>query len=139
MCIRDRALIEASVRHKEESRKEFQKLDLSEGKPKILSYLLDHEGIPQRELAENCHVKPATITFLLEKMLADGLIWKKTLHISGGKRALGIYLTEEGRQLALRCRDIVKEMEIRSLQGFSEEEKETLILLLNRVSENLSH
>lgn len=131
------ALIEVSAAHEKSSWAEFRKLDLSPGQPKVLSKLRSQEGYLQKELAEFCHVEPATMAVLLANMKKRGLIRKETTHVSGGKRAYQIYLTEVGRQLAEKVDEIVQEVEERSYQGFAEEEKEQLVVLLERVAENL--
>lgn len=47
---------------------------LSPGQPKILHYLLTHDGCMQRELADSCDIEPATVSRLLDKMEEDGLV-----------------------------------------------------------------
>lgn len=131
------ALIETSSAHGKSTWEEFRKLDLSPGQPKVLSWLRSREGCLQKELAEFCHVEPATMAVLLANMEKKGFIRKETTHVSGGKRAYQIYLTEPGRQLAEEVCRIVQEVEQKSYQGFTEEEKEQLIALLGRITENL--
>jgi DNA-binding MarR family transcriptional regulator len=58
--------------------------------------------------------------------------------VSGGKRAFRIFLTEEGKRLADQVNCVVEEMEEKGFAGFSEEEKDQLISLLGRLTENLA-
>jgi DNA-binding MarR family transcriptional regulator len=132
------ALINTSLTHKKRARQEFQKADLSEGQPKVLEYLYNHEGCLQKELATECYVEPATMTVLLQNMVNKGLIEKKVAYVSGGKRAFGIYLTELGRQKAIKSYEIVNDLEKISYKGFTEDEKSTLLKLLQRISDNLN-
>jgi DNA-binding MarR family transcriptional regulator len=113
-------------------------LDLSPGQPKVLSSLRFQEGHLQKELAALCHVEPATMVVLLSNMEKRGMIRKEVDHVSGGKRAFRIYLTEEGRRLADRVDQIVEGIEEKGFAGFSEEEKDQLITLLGRMTENLA-
>lgn len=131
------ALIEASAAHEKNSWAEFRKLNLSPGQPKVLSSLRYKEGYLQKELAEFCHVEPATMAVLLANMEKKGLIRKEITHVSGGKRAYRIYLTELGRQMAEKVNDVVNEVEERGCRDFTEEEKERLTVLLKRVAKNL--
>lgn len=131
-------LIRASYLHKRACRQAFQELSLSEGQPKVLSTLMKKEGYLQKDLAKMCRVEPATMTSLLKKMTANRLIIKESVHVSGGKRAYGIYLSDEGRAKGKRIEEIVDTLEEVSFKGFSEEEKEQLLSYLGRVSENLS-
>lgn len=113
-------------------------LNLSEGQPKVLSQLLDNDGAVQKELARVCQVEPATMTSLLRRMEADGLIRKETVYISGGKRAFGIFLTESGRDCAVKVNEIVDALEEISFKDFSASEKNKLYEMLMRITENLS-
>lgn len=131
------ALIKASSTHQKSCWTEFRKLDLSPGQPKVLSRLRYQEGYLQKDLAALCHVEPATMVVLLSNMEKRGMIRKEVDHVSGGKRAFRIYLTEEGRKLAEQVDRIVAEIEQKSFEGFSEEEKDSLIMLLDRMTKNL--
>ncbi len=132
------ALIKASATHQKSCGIEFRKLELSPGQPKVLSRLRYKEGYLQKELAALCHVEPATMVVLLSNMEKRGMIRKEVDHVSGGKRAFRIYLTEEGKRLAEQVDTVVSEIERRSFEGFTEEEKNQLITLLDRMTENLS-
>ena len=56
------ALLETQKAHWELSRKGFQKLELTDGQPKILYILLRREGCVQKDLAEVCRIRPSTLT-----------------------------------------------------------------------------
>lgn len=131
-------LANASLMHRKNVRQHFQELDLSDGQPKVLASLLDNEGIVQKELATVCCVEPATMTSLLQKMQQDGFIEKRQRSVSGGKRANCIYLTDKGREYALASNKIMDEAEILAFKGFTKEEKETFLLLIKRLTDNLS-
>ena len=131
-------LLNASAAHQKSCWAGFRELDLSPGQPKVLSRLRYQEGYLQKELAALCHVEPATMVVLLSNMEKRGMIRKEVDHVSGGKRAFRIYLTEEGRRLAEQVDKVVEEIEEKCFSGFSEEEKDCLISLLERMTENLS-
>ncbi len=131
------ALIGCSAAHKKCSMREFQKLDLTTGQPKVLSILSQKEGYLQKDLAVRCHVEPATMTSILNNMLDKKLIYKKKESVSGGKRAYSIYLTEKGHEMAQKVNQIVDDIEVISYQSFREDEKQLLIHLLNRIQTNL--
>lgn len=132
-----RALIFCSSAHRKACRSEFRKLNLSEGQPKVLSVLLEQEGYLQKDLAKRCHVEPATMTIVLNNMEKKGLIKRETSHVSGGKRAFSIFLTEEGRLLAETVDNIVGDMESKAFKGFSSAEQENFIECLNKIGKNL--
>lgn len=122
--------------HRKKSRQYFQELELTDGQPKVLSILSKMEGCVQKELAEACRVEPATMTSLLKNMEQTNLIVKEKKQISG-KRAYGIYLTDEGRALADKVEDIVVKMEQVSFAGFTPEEREQFLELFTRIYQNL--
>ncbi|NLJ96588.1 MAG: MarR family transcriptional regulator [Clostridiales bacterium] len=131
------ALINSYMTHKKRSFQCFQDLDLTTGQPKVLTVLNKDEGYLQKDLAKRCHVEPATMTSLLNNMEKKNLIYKEPVYVSGGKRANSVYLTEKGRQLANKVIEIVNNIEEISFKNFNDDEKYTLINLLNRVTTNL--
>lgn len=131
------ALLETSSAHAELSRNEFYKLTLTDGQPKILYILRRQDGYVQKELAKICGIRPSTLTVLLSKMEKSNLIRKEREIVSGGKRAYKVYLTNEGKDMADKVEDIVEKMEERSFKGFSPDEKNQLLKMLGRVSDNL--
>ncbi len=131
-------LISASSAHQKSCWGGFRELDLSPGQPKVLSRLRYQEGYLQKDLAALCHVEPATMVVLLSNMEKRGMIRKEVDHVSGGKRAYRIYLTEEGRRLAEQVDRVVEEIEQKSFAGFTEEEKDMLIAFLERMTHNLA-
>ncbi len=131
------ALIRAHTLHMQKSRQEFQKIGLSDGQPKILTHLLSNNGILQKDLSESCGVRPATMTSLLKIMAVKNLITKKEVLTSCGKRGNLIFLTDYGRDLAYKVIEIFEQVERICYQGFDDAEKEMLITMLDRVSENL--
>lgn len=110
--------------------------NLTPGQPKVLDYLSMHDGAVQKEIAESCHIEPATLTSVLLGMEKKGLITRKNLN--GNRRSLYVYLTDEGKMLAKEVERKFELIEKKALFGFNEEEKELLTVLLTRVNENMS-
>lgn len=133
------ALIDTYSAHKKCSFAEFQKLNLSTGQPKVLSILNREEGYLQKDLAKRAHVEPATMTSILSNMLKNGLIYREPAYVSGGKRANAIYLTDKGRDISIKVNKIIIDMEDLSFRGFSDNEKQLLINLLDRIQSNLQN
>ena len=133
------ALMGAYHAHFAASRKQFAKLDLTEGQPKIL-YFLHHgcEGALQKELAQYVGITPATLTSVLDKMTAKGYIRKEETRVSGGKRGFRIFLSEEGAVAARKVDSMIEELEEKAMKGFTEEERKSVLALLTRLENNLS-
>ena len=131
------ALLGASSAHGAASRQVFAELGLTEGQPKILYILRRKDGQVQRELAARCGIRPSTLAVLLATMEKRGLIYREICHVSCGKRASRVLLTQEGKSLAERLEEAVENLERRSLKGFTAEEQTTLFQMLERVERNL--
>lgn len=111
-------------------------VDLSAGQPKVLTYVHNHEGCMQKDLAAFYGIEPATISRLLDRMESDGLIVRKSA--DEDKRATAIYLTEKGRAGQDHVARIHCITEEQGLQGFSEEEKQVFRACLKRLYKNLT-
>lgn len=109
--------------------------NLTPGQPKVLDYLLCHDGAVQKEIANACHIEPATITSVLLGMEHKGLIIRKS--INGNRRSLYVYLTDKGKSLAKQVALMFEEIEGKALYGFSSDEKELLTILLTKINKNL--
>lgn len=130
-------LANASLMHRKTCRQKFQEMNLSDGQPKVLASLLENEGIVQKELANICFVEPATMTSLLQKMQQDGFIEKRQKAVSGGKRANCVFLTDKGREYAKASIQIMDDAEVQAFNGFTSEEKELFLSLIERLTNNL--
>ena len=106
---------------------------LTPGQPKILDYLLHHDGAIQKEIAIFCHIEPASLTAILNGMENKGYIERKTA--GSNRRSLHVYLTETG--YADRLDLEFARIESEALKGFTEAEARQLKELLGRVYENM--
>ena len=132
------ALLTTQRAHFSRSRRGFQELNLSDGQPNVLYVLRDLEGCVQKELAEFCQIKPSSIAVMLDRLQEQGFVRREATKVSGGKRAFRIFLTEKGREKANQVHALMEDIELECFQGFSTEEYEQLITLLERVKNNLS-
>ena len=106
-------------------------LKLMPGQPKILLYLLEHDGA----ITEGCVLDKSTVTSLLARMAQQELIVRHP-H-ARDRRAAMTYLTEKGRALAEEVHDICRRSDERALRGIDAQERQTLVRLLRQVSANL--
>lgn len=130
------ALLGSSAAHGDASRKIFNDYGLTESQPKIL-YILDfNEGIVQKDFAQLCSIKPSTMTVQLARLEKDGLIRREICYISGGKKAYKIYLTKQGKKIADSLIERIDQLEDICFNGFTDDEKNQLLSLLERVEAN---
>ena len=95
-------------------------LGLTPGQPKILDYLIDHEGHDQKTIAAYCEIEPATVGSILLGMEETGLIVRR--QHPGNRRSLFVYLTEKGREAAEAMAEVFAELEAQATRSFSPEE-----------------
>ena len=132
----NRAFMRTNAAHRKLCSAAFAELGISKGQPKVLDFLVSHEGCTQKEIATHCHIEPATVTSLLTSLEKLELLYR--IQNKEDKRIWNVYLTDTGRQKQKQVASIFQQMKEISLKGFSEEEAETLITLLGRVYANLS-
>ena len=102
----------------------------------VLLYLQRHGGqVPQHELAGYLRVKPSTAGGVLDRMEEKGLVRRS---VSGSDaRRRRITLTEKGSEQQTLFQQSFLDAEEAMVRGFSQEEREALLSLLNRVIQNL--
>ena len=108
---------------------------LTPGQPKVLDYLLHHDGAIQKEIAIFCHIEPASLSTILNGMENKGYIERK--NTDNNRRSLHVYLTETGKKYANRLNLEFMKIESEALKGFSESEAQQLQDLLGRLYENM--
>lgn len=120
------------------SKKLFEQLakyELTSGQPKILEYLLEHNGAVQRDIAFACHIEPATVTSLLFRMEKNNLVERHMKE--GDRRFLCAYLTENGKRAAENVIEEFQIIENMIFEGFSKDEREKFIYFLEKVNNRL--
>ena len=105
------------------------------GMPPVLDYLSQHEGCMQKDLANDRHLDPATISNVLSNMENNGQVTRS--RAPGNRRALQVFLTDEGRRLAALVDEVHEEYENICFSGFTQAEKETFHAMLDRIESNL--
>ena len=109
---------------------------LTPGQPKILDYLIHHDGAIQKEIAISCHIEPASLTAILNGMETKGYIERRT--DGGNRRSYHVYLTPLGKKYADRLSQEFARIEEKALEGFSDSDAELLQDLLGRVYNNMT-
>ena len=104
---------------------------------KILMHLARDGMLPsQKELAERLNVTPAAITVALKKIEHDGYI-ERTL--GQDTRYNEIMITEKGRALVNKTRELFLEVDTAMFDGFTDEELDTYISFLEKMQSNIQN
>ena len=102
----------------------------------VLLYLQRHGGQAlQHELADFLRVKPSTAGGVLDRMEEKGLV-RRSVSGADARRRL-ITLTDKGAEQQALFQQSFLDAEEAMVRGFSAEEREALLSLLNRVIQNL--
>lgn len=106
------------------------------GQGKLLSLLLEQDGLCQRELCERMQIRAASLSELLDKLERTGSVERR--QSEGDRRVTRVYLTEVGRENARRAVE-TRRREARQLFAFMpQEEQAELLRLLQRAGDGLA-
>src|SRR5690625_694278 len=111
---------------------EFARSGLSPTYAYLLMAIYNKEGISQKELSEMLHLKPSTITRLVEKLISKGLIYSNV----EGRMSL-IYTTDNGKELEKTIHECWMNLRRRYSDILGEKEGDELTLRLDQVSDRL--
>ena len=101
----------------------------------ILSILYDHDGkITMNEIGKIIGKKKSTLTDLVRKLTELGYITREKSEKDS--RVIEISLTEKGWQFKTLFEEISDNLLEKTYKDFTQEEKETLVLLLNKIRKN---
>jgi DNA-binding MarR family transcriptional regulator len=95
-----------------------------------LSYLRDHEGAPQQELADALCVDASNVVLVLNELEDLGYIERR--RDREDRRRHRVSITPAGRSAYERTETVQREIEDQVLQALSEQEREVLCELLLR-------
>lgn len=116
-------------------RKVSEEAGIPAGYRPILMELSHSDHMTQYELAKRTHLTPPTVSVTLQKMEHDGYITRTP--DEHDLRQMQVSLTDKGRAAELENRACADALEPVILDGFSDEERQTLQALLSRMENNL--
>ena len=101
----------------------------------VMSVLAIHDGINQREVVRLTHLRPPTVSVILQKMETEGLV--ECRNDPNDQRARIVYLSEEGRRRDAAHIAQIRALDAVAMDGLSAEEIDTLMRILPRIRDNL--
>lgn len=105
------------------------------GYSRVLDVLSKNDGLSQRQIAEVLCIRPQSASEAIASMEGQGLIEKRVNEHD--KRSSLIYITQAGRQRQIDLRNERVENARRMFETLNEQEKDTLLTLLNKVASTL--
>lgn len=113
-----------------------QALSLTLPQCKALLHLETNEGVSQKRLSELTELDPMTLVRILDRMESDG--WVQRRFDPSDRRAHTLWLTPRAKPVLDHIAHVIAETRAETLQGLSNEERTSLIELLERAHANLS-
>lgn len=108
---------------------------LTLGQPKVLDYLLDHDGAGQKEIAWGCHIEPASLTVILNGMEEKGLVRREIPQKD--RRSSHVFLTSLGKEMLQKVEQAFAKAEASALASLSPQEKEAFLETFGKIYDNL--
>ncbi|MDY2735766.1 MarR family winged helix-turn-helix transcriptional regulator [Intestinibacter sp.] len=117
--------------------KNLQRYNLTQSQMDVLVYLKHHGSstVTQRDLEAGLRLTNPTITGILNRLEDKNLITRETN--LNDRRSKIIKMTDKSKIVLEESYIDLKELESQIIKGFSDEEKEELVVLLNKVLNNL--
>ena len=112
-----------------------RRLGMTRAQWAVLARLEHHEGLKQSELAEMLDLQPITLTRLVDRLCANGMIERRA--DPSDRRAKRLHLTPLARPLMDRLADLGQDKMGTVLEGFDNETIEQMTVDLGRAKENL--
>ncbi|TCO79387.1 MarR family winged helix-turn-helix transcriptional regulator [Marinisporobacter balticus] len=114
----------------------LMEIGLTPGQPKVLDYLVRHDGSMQKDIAYGCQIDPATLTGILARMEGKGLVERRMM--DGNRRSNYVYLTENGREKEKKVAEIFLEIEEEVFKGIGKEEREQFMNVFYKICCNMT-
>lgn len=114
---------------------DIKELGLSIGQPKVLDFLKENDGAVQKEIAQGCHIEPASLSTILAGMEKSGLITRKMC--KNNRRNLNVYMTAKGKTVCEQVTEKFSDIEKNALSGFTDNEIEVILSYLTKIHNNL--
>ena len=110
-------------------------LNMTRAQWAVLSRLELREGIKQSELADVLDIKPITLTRLIDRLCANGLVERRL--DPDDRRVKRLYLTPAARPVVERLAQLGDELMANVLAGLEPRAVESMLKHLARTKENL--
>lgn len=102
----------------------------------VLKRISEKHGITQRELADSIYKEPASVTRMLDILEKEDYIIRR--HSATDRRIYELYLTTHGKKTVEVVLDAAIEKRALGMKGFTQEEMDQLIDMLERLYQNFS-
>lgn len=128
-------LVQAARAHRTRAGVHLARIGLHPGQEAVLKALADQDGQSMSELAAALSVQPPTVTKMIARLGAQGLVTRQVSASDG--RLARVFLTELGRDRVTAVDAAWKRVEKEALAGLDDKDRKRLRRLLKMVERNL--
>jgi len=129
-------LTRAARLHRARAHSMLGEIGIHPGQENVLQVLLEDDGQPMTKLAFELKVKPPTVTKMVSRMAAQGLV--RRIASETDARSARVFLTDEGRARGIELKKRWKRLEQMTLRNVPEKERTRLVKLLTSIEESLN-
>lgn len=129
-------LVQAAKANRVRAGSYLTRIGLHPGQEFVLKSLAEEDGQTMSQLALTLAVQPPTVTKMVTRLAAHGLVVRQASDKDG--RLARVFLTEEGRALVKDIDKLWKRLEKDALAGIDEKDRKKLRKLLRLVEKNLT-
>ena len=126
----------AAKAHRARSGSHLARIGLHAGQESVLKALAEEDGRTMSQLAQALGVQPPTVTKMVSRLSAQGLLKRVPSETDG--RLARVHLTEEGSAKIDEIDRIWKRVEREALAGFDDKDRKKLRKLLRIIERNLT-
>lgn len=124
-----------AISHRTASEKFISEIGLHSGQSQILSTLWMRNGQTQAEISRMLDISPATVNTLVAKLEKSKFI--KCKKCPKDKRLMRVHLTKKGIDIRSKIEEQWGKLEVLILKNFSDTEKVLVMMLLEKIKNNL--
>jgi MarR family transcriptional regulator, organic hydroperoxide resistance regulator len=129
-------LTRAARLHRARAHTMLGEIGIHPGQENVLQVLLEDDGQPMTKLAAELKVKPPTVTKMVSRMAAQGLV--RRIASETDARSARVFLTDEGRSRGIELKKRWKKLEQMTMRNVPDKERGKLIKLLMSVETSLN-
>jgi MarR family transcriptional regulator, organic hydroperoxide resistance regulator len=129
-------LTRAARLHRARAHTMLGEIGIHPGQENVLQVLLEDDGQPMTKLAAELKVKPPTVTKMVSRMAAQGLV--RRIASETDARSARVFLTDEGRSRGIELKKRWKQLEQMTMRQVPDKERRRLVKLLMSVEASLN-
>lgn len=129
-------LTRAARLHRARAHSMLGEIGIHPGQENVLQVLLEDDGQPMTRLATALKVKPPTVTKMVSRMAAQGLV--RRIASETDARSARVFLTDEGRARGIELKKRWKRLEQMTMAKVPDKERRKLVKLLMSVEASLA-